>query len=178
MEISIIQKACAFARIAHGDQIRKYTGEPYWYHPCEVSIILTTYAPDIGEDAMAAAYLHDTVEDTKTTLQDIELFFNKKIRQLVSEVTDISTPKDGNRETRKEIDRQHLAKASPTGKSIKLADLIHNTQSITKYDKDFAKIYMKEKQRVLEVLQNGDSTLLGIANNLIMDYYLTPSHLR
>ena len=65
--------------------------------------------------------------------------------ELVDDLTDVSKPQDGNRATRKELDRQHTAKASPDAKTIKLADLISNSRSIMKDDPNFAKVYMKEK---------------------------------
>lgn len=68
-------------------------------------------------------------------------------------------PEDGNRKTRKEIDKNHLAKASELGQTIKLADLISNTSTITKYDPKFAKTYMQEKKELLEVLTKGNKGL-------------------
>jgi (p)ppGpp synthase/HD superfamily hydrolase len=57
--------------------------------------------------------------------------FAKEVVALVEMLTDVSKPEDGNRAVRKEIDRQHTALASPEGKTIKLADLIDNTQSMS-----------------------------------------------
>ena len=61
-----------------------------------------------------AAWLHDVVEDTPTLLEDVESAFGKSVAYLVDCLTDVSKPSDGNRAVRKEIDRQHLAKASST----------------------------------------------------------------
>lgn len=73
----------------------------------------------------------------------------------------------GNRKVRKEVDRQHIAKASPRAKTIKLADLIHNTENIVANDKGFAKVYLAEKRLLLEVLTEGDVTLWNRAKNLL-----------
>ncbi len=78
---------------------------------------------------------------------------------LVLEVTDVSRPEDGNREARKAIDREHLARSSPEGATIKLADLIDNTKSIVAHDKGFARVYLPEMEKLLEVLRHGDPAL-------------------
>jgi GrpB-like predicted nucleotidyltransferase (UPF0157 family) len=67
---------------------------------------------------------------------------------------------------RKAIDLQHTAAAPPEAKTVKLADLISNTQSIVKYDPKFAKIYLEEKRRLLTVLGDGDATLFARASAL------------
>jgi hypothetical protein len=72
----------------------------------------------------------------------------------------------GNRKTRKAIDREHTSAASVRGKSVKLADLIHNSYSIMD-DKGFAKVWMREKEQLLDVLKDADPELREIAlNNL------------
>ena len=127
--------------------------------------ILYQYADD--SFAVAAALLHDTVEDTNVTIEEIVLVFGCKIAYLVECLTDVSKSTDGNRTVRKELDRQHLAKASAIAKTIKLADLISNTQSIAVYDIDFARVYIKEKKALLGVLTEGDAILLQLATALV-----------
>jgi (p)ppGpp synthase/HD superfamily hydrolase len=168
--MTIVKKALAYATDAHGsiNQIRKYTGEPYIVHPVEVMEIVKS-VPHTDE-MLAAALLHDTVEDTDVTLNDIEREFGSDIAELVSFLTDISKPNDGNRAKRKEIDRQHTANAPAAAKTIKLADLISNSDTIVKYDKHFAKVYMREKVLLLEVLKEGDVTLWNRANEIIKGY--------
>lgn len=65
----------------------------------------------------------------------------------------------GNRKTRKRIDLEHTSQATPEAKSVKLADLIHNSGSITKYDSNFSKTYMNEKRELLKVLKEGNEKL-------------------
>jgi (p)ppGpp synthase/HD superfamily hydrolase len=163
--------AATFAAGAHAaiNHRRKYTGEPYFDHCEAVATIVSTVTADI--DVIAAAFLHDVVEDTQVTNDDIRHFFEDKVARLVAEVTDVSRPEDGNRRVRKEIDRQHLAKASPEGKTIKLADLIDNSKDIIKGDPNFAKVYMREKRALLEVLVGGDPTLYAQASRIVEDYY-------
>jgi hypothetical protein len=82
---------------------------------------------------------------------------------LVLNLTDASRPQDGNRKARKAIDRERLAHAPVSAKTIKLADLIDNASSIVEHDKNFARIYLAEKEALLEVLDDGDPTLLALA---------------
>lgn len=169
----LIDFAYEYAKEAHGDQKRKYTGEPYINHPVAVARIVASVTDGCNE--IAAAFLHDVIEDTDRTYQDIfDAGFRHPVADLVLEVSDVSRPEDGNRATRKEIDRQHLAKASDSGQTIKLADLIHNTESICKYDPGFAAIYMKEKRLLLEVLTRGDVDLYHRASVLVQDYFKQP----
>lgn len=165
---SRLLNAMAFAERAHRGQPRKYTGEPYIVHPLEVASIVATVTTD--EDMHIAALLHDTVEDCGVELGVIRRAFGPDVAQLVHELTDVSRPEHGNREARKALDLQHTARASARGKTIKLADLISNTRSITQHDKDFAVVYMKEKQRALEVLREGDVRLWDLAAALVRDW--------
>ena len=147
-----------FATAAHGDQKRKYTGDPYINHPIAVAKIVETVP---HTDAMiAAALLHDVVEDTHVTLDQIKDKFGDKVAELVGWLTDISQPEDGNRRTRKALDRAHSANAPAEAQTIKLADLIHNTASIEKHDPGFYKVYKEEKIELLKVLTKGDKTLM------------------
>lgn len=167
--MSIIENARCFSIAAHEavQQKRKYTGEPYFWHPMAVgSIVWGVYA---DENMLAAAYLHDCVEDTGVTISTIENLFGEDVATLVSGLTDISKPSDGNRAERKRIDREHTAQQSPRCKTIKLADLIHNSQSILSYDKEFAKIYILEKELLLTVLTEGDSRLWNQANSIVIE---------
>ena len=163
-----ISKAKRFCAIAHGSQKRKYTDMPYWVHPFAVAELVSMVTDN--EDIIIAAYLHDTLEDTSVIYDDLVEFFGHTVAQLVYEVSDVSRPEDGNRKVRKDLDRQHLAKASPEGQTIKLADLIDNSHSITRYDPNFAIVYMKEKARLLEVLTKGDKTLLEKAKKIVEDH--------
>lgn len=158
----------AFAERCHRAQVRKYTAEPYIVHPLEVASIVATVTDD--ENVIAAALLHDVVEDCGITFQQITRAFNKEVMQLVHEVTDVSRKEHGNRTVRKTLDREHIARASPNGKTIKLADLISNTHSIVRHDPDFAKVYLSEKRELLKVLKEGNRTLYYRASALVEDY--------
>lgn len=146
----LLEIVAGFAAYKHRNQKRKYTGEPYVTHCQEVAKLVASVTDD--QNVIAAAYLHDTLEDTNATYEEISFLFGKDVADLVQEVTDISKPTDGNRALRKEMDRQHIAKASRNGQLIKLADLISNTFSIVERDPEFAKIYLAEKRELLEVI--------------------------
>ncbi len=81
------------------------------------------------------------------------------ITDLVLEVTDVSRPSDGKRAVRKEKDKEHLAKSSAGGATIKLVDLIDNCVGIAEHDKGFAPVYLREAEALLPVLKHGDERL-------------------
>lgn len=157
------EKAEVVAMAAHNavGQRRKYTNAPYWVHTQEVARTVAFYVDD--PLLTAAAHMHDVLEDTKTTEDDLRQMFPEVVVRWVLEVTDVSTSYDGPREVRKEIDRAHLAKASCGGKSIKLADLISNTRSIVEFDLHFAKVYLEEKRLLLPFLRGGNEDLFNSA---------------
>ena len=159
-------RAKEFATIYHAsiDQRRKYTNEPYINHPAAVAKLVRSVPHT--EAMLCAAWLHDVVEDTHCTIDEIERVFGFEVAAMVEMLTDVSKPSDGNRAVRKAIDREHTAKASPQAKTIKLADLIDNTRSIVERDQNFAKVYLAEKALLLDVLQEGDATLLAMASIL------------
>ena len=165
--MNLVEKAELFATVAHAavGQKRKYTGEPYIVHPRAVVELLRLVTDD--ENILAGGWLHDVVEDTKVTNEMIEQHFGWYVASLVSQVTDVSKPEDGNRATRKRIDREYIAGASSDAQTIKLADLIDNSQSIIARDPEFAKIYIPEKVALLLVLKRGNDTLWNLAAGVV-----------
>lgn len=170
---SLVYKAQVFAMAAHGatGQKRKYTGEPYIVHPAEVVEILRRAAV-IDPIALAAAWLHDVVEDTRLQLDDIKQVFGPVVAILVGQLTDVSTLSDGNRARRKELDRRHTELAHPEAKTVKLADLISNTRSIVQHDRNFARVYLKEKALLLEVLRDCSHPVLWVQANELLEQSL------
>jgi (p)ppGpp synthase/HD superfamily hydrolase len=156
---SLEDRAHAFAAKAHAsiDQRRKYTGEPYIVHPVAVAALVRSvpHTPEM----VAAAYLHDVVEDTPVTIEEIEREFGSQVAELVGWLTDVSKPEDGNRRVRKHKDLLHTAQAPAAAKTIKIADLIDNTLTIRDRDPAFWSVYRREKMALLEVLKEGDQTL-------------------
>jgi (p)ppGpp synthase/HD superfamily hydrolase len=162
--------ALGYAACAHRNQRRKYTGELYVSH-C-ASVARTVAECGAAPEVIAAAMLHDVLEDTEVTAEELRTVFGDRVTALVLEVTDISCPSDGNRAARKAIDRAHLAKSSPDGATIKLADLIDNTASIVEHDKGFARLYLEEKGLVLEHLKHGNPELWARAYSVLQDAQL------
>lgn len=166
--MEIVEKARVFATAAHAavGQVRKYTFEPYIVHPTEVAAIVAAVEGSTYE-MIAAAYLHDTVEDTGVTIETIAQEFGSEVAELVSWLTDVSTPEDGNRATRKAIDREHTAQAPASAQTVKLADLISNSRSIMAHDEKFARTYLAEKRALLEVMTKADAGLMAEARKYI-----------
>lgn len=166
--MEIVEKARVFATAAHASaaQLRKYTNEPYIVHPRDVARIVGTVPHSY--EMLAAAWLHDVVEDTGVTIEIIKAEFGADVADLVGWLTDVSRPEQGNRATRKAIDRAHTAMAPAEAQTIKLADLISNCTSIKEHDADFAKVYFEEKRLLLEVLTKGDRELLAKAKAIVV----------
>jgi (p)ppGpp synthase/HD superfamily hydrolase len=167
-EMNVVHKAQVFAIAAHASvqQMRKYTGEPYIVHPAEVARIVAE-VPGSTPDMVAAAWLHDVVEDTGCTFTDIHMNFGIDIATLVGWLTDVSKPEDGNRAVRKAIDRAHTAEAPAEAQTIKLADLISNSKSIVQHDPAFARTYLEEKRLMLAVMTKGDRGLHALASSYV-----------
>jgi (p)ppGpp synthase/HD superfamily hydrolase len=165
--MTIVEHARIFATAAHTAvaQLRKYSGEPYIVHPAEVAGIVATVAHT--PEMLAAAWLHDVVEDTGVTNEVIRAEFGADVAELVGWLTDVSRPEQGNRAIRKAIDRAHSAMAPAEAQTIKLADLISNTRSIVAHDEKFARTYLEEKRLLLEVMTKGDAVLMAEARKYI-----------
>lgn len=165
--MTMVERARVFATAAHAavGQTRKYTFEPYIVHPAEVASIVATVPHT--EAMIAAAWLHDTVEDTGVTIEVIRAEFGAEVAELVGWLTDVSRPEHGNRAHRKALDRAHSAMAPAEAQTVKLADLIANTRSIVAHDKAFAKTYLEEKRLLLAVMTKGDPTLMMEARHFI-----------
>lgn len=161
----LIERARAMATRAHAGQVRKYTGEPYIVHPEEVARIVADAG--LPAAAVAAAWLHDVIEDCEVTAEEIATEVSPEVAELVQQLTDVSRPADGNRRIRKRLDRDRLAKASPVAQSIKLADLISNTPSIAEHDPEFARVWLREKRELLDVLTKGDRRLYDRAREQV-----------
>ncbi|MEN8136961.1 MAG: RelA/SpoT family protein [Bacteroidota bacterium] len=126
----LIRKALDLAIDAHKDQRRK-TGEPYIYHPIAVAQIVASEI-GLGAIAIASAFLHDVVEDTDYTIEDMERLFGKKIASIIDGLTKISGIQDQNISVQAENFRKMLLTLSDDVRVIliKLADRLHNMQTM------------------------------------------------
>lgn len=167
----LVYNAACFAQLVHAGQLRKYTGEAYAVHLREVAALCEWVG--CRDEVIAAAWLHDCKEDQGVTDSELRLKFGSDVARLVEEVTDQSKPEDGNRDARKAIDREHNGRASPEGKTIKLADLISNSRNIVAYDSHFAVTYMREKALLLPLLTEGNQELFKRAAEILRQWEAT-----
>ena len=140
---SRIDHAKIWAGMKHKGQARKYTGEPYVEHPIAVSELVREHG--LSETAIIAAILHDTVEDTDATLEDVWELFGEEVAEYVWYLT---KPPEfvGNRSIRKEHDCNRLAIAPEEVKFIKFYDVFHNAGSIKEHDPKFWESWRHEMQ--------------------------------
>jgi GTP pyrophosphokinase len=127
----LIRKAFDVAMDAHKDQRRK-SGEAYFFHPIAVAKIVASEI-GLGATAIAAALMHDVVEDTPITIEDIERMFNPKVAQLVEGLTKISkVQKEMNVSMQAENFRKMLLTLNDDVRVIliKIADRLHNMQTL------------------------------------------------
>jgi (p)ppGpp synthase/HD superfamily hydrolase len=168
MKNDIIKQAAKFSYRAHFGQFRKYTGRPYIVHPAKVAHLLKSTTSDI----ICAGWLHDVIEDTDYTEDELIPIFGNDIVSHVLEVTNIAKPDDGNRQKRFQINLDHLKNVSYAGATIKCADIIDNVPSIVKHDPEFAKVYIKEKMQVMDAISSkADLFLLLSAEKVIQTSY-------
>ena len=152
-----IQRAVEVAKKAHEGQLRK-TGEPYIVHPLAVKKILEEWGMD--EDTIIAGILHDTVEDTNLTLDDIKQEFGESVAFLVDGVTKLSTARNGMRDidtylpaTKDNFLRLMIALGDDIRVLIiKLADRLHNLRTLSALPPDKQKKIAKESLEVFAPL--------------------------
>ena len=140
-DVTELQSAIDFASKMHHGQKRK-SGEPYIIHPLSVAGILIDWTMDI--DTVIAGVLHDTVEDTETTLTEIENMFGRDVAFLVDGVTKVSQARAGMRDLKSYLPstRDNLTKLLiAVGEDvrviiIKLADRLHNMQTLEYMSRD------------------------------------------
>jgi (p)ppGpp synthase/HD superfamily hydrolase len=154
-DISLILKALTFSAEKHKNQRRKGAeGSPYINHPIAVARILWEVGGVRDIAVIVAAILHDTVEDTETTLPEIEEHFGPAVRKLVEEVTD---DKNLPKPERKRLQIEHAPHLSIGAKQIKLADKICNIDDVA-----FAPPAHWPHQRRVDYLKWADEVVSGL----------------
>jgi (p)ppGpp synthase/HD superfamily hydrolase len=124
--MNLIDRALHIAAAAHEGQYRKNTTIPYIAHPAAVGFILQKAG--YSEELVAAGILHDTVEDTELTLEDIEREFGTKVAKIVEGCSE--PDKSLSWEERKEHTIQYLRTAPEEIRVVACADKLHNVRSI------------------------------------------------
>lgn len=164
----LIAKARAFAIKAHDGQTRKNNDLPYIVHPSRVADYIRGL-PNATEEMVAAAWLHDVVEDCGVSLDEIKAEFGDVVARIVGEVTD--PPKSArpnmNRAARKAEDKVRLSLASREAKILKLVDRIDNVKDMIHdvldgLDLEFARLYADESFSLAHVLMDADARLASI----------------
>lgn len=129
-DIELVRRAYLFAEESHKKQ-QRLSGEPYIIHPLEVAIILANMGLDTS--TITAALLHDVVEDTENTLEEIEKLFGKDVAHLVDGVTKISSLKKQSKSSEQAFNLRKMLLATIKDMRvilIKLADKLHNMRTI------------------------------------------------
>lgn len=173
-----LEKIRAYADAAHGEQLRKYTPERYIVHPVRVMETCARYSSD--QPSLAAALLHDVLEDTPVKADEMLQFLQtvmsavaaERTLQLVVELTDVYTKEaypQWNRRMRKELERERMARISADAQTIKYADIIDNAQEITVQDPQFAPRFLKECKMMLQVMRQGHAGLYHQAKELVIN---------
>ena len=128
-DLKLLIKALAFATHKHRSGKRKNVAKsPYINHPISVADILCNEAHVTDISVICAALLHDTVEDTETTAEELINKFGQQISDIVMDVTDDKTIEDKQR--RKQLQIEHAAHISDPAKLVKLADKISNLRDV------------------------------------------------
>ena len=146
-EVEIIKKAYEYAKTLHEGQYRQ-SGEPYIIHPLNVAYILAEMHAD--RDTVCAGLLHDTIEDTKTTKEDIAHDFNQEIANLVDGVTKLAKMNFSTKEEQNSANTRKIITGITNDVRIiiiKLADRLHNMRTI-EYKSEF-----KRKENSLETME-------------------------
>jgi (p)ppGpp synthase/HD superfamily hydrolase len=131
-DLRVLAEAFAFAKACHGDQLRP-TGDPYERHLLEAVEVLAEGAGVVDRDVLAAALLHDVVEDTACTLDQVRERFGPAVAELVDWVTRTDPPAGGDREAARLAYLRRLASAPPQAVLVKLADRLSNVQRLDRH---------------------------------------------
>lgn len=165
---AILKKIAAFADNAHGDQKRKYADERYIEHPLRVMKICKNQGYPLP--VLAAAILHDVVEDTDTTPTEIKEFLLTVMNEteasstldLVIELTDVYTKHQYprlNRRGRKTREATRMENISAEAQTVKYADIIDNAREIVEHDPDFAPVFLRECLGLVKKMKKGNKEL-------------------
>ena len=128
-DLKVLLKALQFSAIKHTNQRRKdVDASPYINHPISLASILCNEAHITDIEVICGALLHDTIEDTETTPEELESEFGPVIKDIVMDVTD---DKSLNKAARKKAQIDHASDVSDKAKLVKLADKISNLRDIS-----------------------------------------------
>lgn len=161
----LLLKALEFSADKHRHQRRKGTSDiPYINHPIQVASLIANVGQEKDTSLLIAAILHDTVEDTKTTIDEVKAIFGEEVADLVSEVTD---DKNLKKQDRKRLQVEKAPYKSDKAKLIKIADKTCNVRDILNQPPDW------DTARKLEYLDWAEKVVraLGVSQHPLLDYF-------
>ena len=138
LNTELLDRAIIFAVKAHADTERRGKGYPYIVHPMEAVEIVATMTAD--QELLAAAILHDTVEDTEVTVEQLRAEFGERVASLVADESDVmpeGMTEEASWHQRKQAAIDRLSKASHDAKMVALGDKLSNMRAIAR---DYAEI--------------------------------------
>lgn len=133
LDTALVDKAIIFATRAHANTERRSKGYPYVIHAMEAMSIVATMTPD--PELLAASVLHDTVEDTEVTIEDIRREFGDRVAKLVEMESDKNVEgvsEEASWHSRKQATIDRLAAASKDAKMVALGDKLSNMRAISR----------------------------------------------
>lgn len=168
----ILEKIRDFADQSHGSQMRKYAPDRYIVHPVRVMEICRKYTQELP--VLAAAILHDVLEDTAVTEEELHAFLRTvmdesqaaKTIRLVVELTDVYVKEsfpELNRKKRKALELERMKAISADAQTVKYADILDNSDEIVEQDPDFARVFLHECRRLLAGMNAGNPGLHALA---------------
>ncbi len=156
MIVATQQHVRDFARSKHAGQVRKHDGKPYIVHLDGVVSILTGHGHK-SSDLIAAAFLHDTLEKSDATVDELIELFGSHVAELVFWLTD---GEQGSRASQALQAAWRLARAPWDAKLIKLADIIDNANAIIAHNPSFLPVFRDEKRLILKKMAEVEGTRL------------------
>ena len=136
LNTELLDRAIVFAVKSHANTERRGKGYPYIVHPLEAVEIVATMTPD--QELLAAAALHDTVEDTEVTVEQLRAEFGERVASLVADESDVmpeGMTEEASWHQRKQAAIDRLSKASHDAKMVALGDKLSNMRAIARdYD--------------------------------------------
>ena len=161
LDTALFDRAALFAIEAHAGTERRGKGFPYILHPMEAAVIASTITNDA--EVLAAAVLHDTVEDTAATIEQIERLFGPRVARLVNTET---APKGASWRAKREVQLGRIAAADRDSKIVAIGDKLSNFRAIaldyrTLGDDLWSRFHAPDGKRDIEWYYRGLATSLA-----------------
>jgi (p)ppGpp synthase/HD superfamily hydrolase len=156
-----------YVQKAHEGQFRRFSMAPYFTHPVRVATLVMKYKQSHSiDDLVVAALLHDVVEDTSITIQDIQNQFGLQVGQLVNELTTDKIKAQAEGKAKYLSDK--MVQMSSWGLVLKLCDRLDNVMDFIYASKEFVDKYSQETTQILDALKTERYLLSGTHNKIIL----------